>query len=192
MLVGPDMSAVGSVSGGCLEAAVHEVAQQVVADGQSMLVGYGISDEDGFAGGLTCGAILDVFVEKVSQKTFPQLGAVAEDIEAGRLVAVATVVEHPDPAWLGRRRVLRAEGEAVPLEGNLESKRAQGAIADDAPGLLASGRSELLSYGPDGQRRGESMRVFCAAYASRPRMLVFGAIDFAAALARLGRSSAIT
>ena len=186
MLVGPDKSAVGSVSGGCVEGAVYELAQQVVADGRPVLQRYGVSDDDAFAVGLTCGGILDVFVEKVSQQTFPELGALAEDIEAGRPVAVATVVEHPDPAWLGRRLVVRPEGDGIPLEGNLESERAQAAITDDARGLLASGRSELLTYGPDGQRRGEGMRVFCAAYAPKPRMLVFGAIDFAAAVARLG------
>jgi xanthine dehydrogenase accessory factor len=186
MLVGPDKSAVGSVSGGCVEGAVYELAQQVVGDGGPVLQRYGVSDEDAFAVGLTCGGILDVFVEKVSQETFPQLGDVANDIEAGRPVAVATVVEHPDPAWLGRRLVVRPEGDGIPLEGDLESERAQAGIADDARGLLASGRSELLTYGPDGQRRGEGMRVFCAAYAPKPRMLVFGAIDFAAAVARLG------
>lgn len=186
MLVGPDKSAVGSVSGGCVEGAVYELAERVVDDGQPVLARYGVSDEDAFAVGLTCGGILDVFVEKVSQETFPELGSVAEDIEAGRPVAVVTVVEHPDPRWLGRRLVVRPEGDGIPLEGNLESDRAQAAIADDARGLLASGRSELLTYGPDGQRRGEGMRVFCAAYAPKPRMLVFGAIDFAAAVARLG------
>jgi len=186
MLVGPDKSAVGSVSGGCVEGAVYELAEQVVADGQPVLARYGVSDEDAFAVGLTCGGILDVFVEKVSVETFPELGSVAADIEAGRPVAVVTVVEHPDPGWLGRRLVVRPEGDGIPLEGNLESDRAQAAIADDARGLLASGRSELLTYGPDGQRRGEGMRVFCAAYAPKPRMLVFGAIDFAAAVARLG------
>jgi xanthine dehydrogenase accessory factor len=186
MLVGPDKSAVGSVSGGCVEGAVYELAEQVVADGQPVLQRYGVSDEDAFAVGLTCGGILDVFVEKVSQETFPQLGAVAEDLEARRPVAVATVVEHPDPTWLGRRLVVRPEEHGIPLEGNLESERAQSAIADDVRGLLASGRSELLTYGPDGERRGEGMRVFCASYAPKPRMLVFGAIDFAAAVARLG------
>ena len=186
MLVGPDKSAVGSVSGGCVEGAVYELAQQVVIDGRPVLQRYGVSDEDAFAVGLSCGGILDVFVEKVSRQTFPQLGAVAEDLEAGRPVAVATVVEHPDPAWLGRRLVVRPEGDGIPLEGDLEAGRALAAIADDARGLLASARSELLTYGPDGQRRGEGMRVFCAAYAPRPRMLVFGAIDFAAAVARLG------
>jgi xanthine dehydrogenase accessory factor len=186
MLVGPDGSAVGSVSGGCVEGAVYELAQQVVADGHPVLERYGVSDDDAFAVGLTCGGILDVFVEHVSRETFPQLGAVAQDIESGRPVAVVTVVEHPDPSWLGRRLVVRPEGSGIPVEGNLESERAQAAIADDVRGLLASGRSELLTYGPDGQRRGEGMRVFCASYAPKPRMLVFGAIDFAAALARLG------
>lgn len=186
MLVGPDQSVVGSVSGGCVEGAVYELAQQVMADGHPVLRRYGVSDDDAFAVGLTCGGILDVFVEKVSKKTFPQLGAVADDIEAGRPVAVATVVEHPDPAWLGGRLIVRPDGDGIPVEGDLGSQRARAAIADDVRGLLANGRTELLTYGPDGQRRGEGMRVFCAAYAPKPRMLVFGAIDFAAAVARLG------
>ena len=70
--------------------------------------------------------------------------------------------------------------------GSLGSTRADAAVADDAAGLLAAGRSEVLTYGPDGQRRGAGMEVFVASFAPRPRMLVFGAIDFAAALARQG------
>jgi xanthine dehydrogenase accessory factor len=186
MLVGPDGSAVGSVSGGCVEGAVYEQAQSVVRDGVPVLRRYGVSDDDAFAVGLTCGGILDVFVEKVSQETFPQLGVVADDIEAGRAVAVVTVVEHPDPERLGLRMVVRPDDADVPVEGTLGAERADAAVADDVRGLLAAGRSELLTYGPEGQRRGEGMRVFCAAYAPKPRMLVFGAIDFAAAVARLG------
>ncbi|WP_264991848.1 XdhC family protein, partial [Mycobacterium montefiorense] len=56
----------------------------------------------------------------------------------------------------------------------------------DARGLLAVGRSEVLKYGPDGQRLGEGMEVFVSCYAPQPRMLVFGAIDFATALAEQG------
>ena len=74
MLVGPDGSAVGSVSGGCVEGAVYELAQDVVADGTPVLQRYGISDDDAFAVGLTCGGILDVYVEKVDRTTFPELG----------------------------------------------------------------------------------------------------------------------
>ena len=97
MLVGPDETAVGSVSGGCVEGAVYELAQSVVGSGTPVLERYGVSDDDAFAVGLTCGGILDVFVEKVSRETFPELGDVAADVQAGRPVALATVIEHPDP-----------------------------------------------------------------------------------------------
>ena len=185
MLVGPDESAVGSVSGGCVESAVYALAQEVVADGHPVLQRYGVSDNDAFAVGLTCGGILDVFVEKVSQQTFPELADIAADIQAGRPVAVATVVEHPDLNRLGMRMIVRP-AEDSPIIGSVGSARADAAVADDVRGLLAAGKTELLTYGPDGQRRGEGMRVFAASYAPPPRMLVFGAIDFAAAVARLG------
>src|SRR6476619_8216928 len=73
MLVGPDGTAVGSVSGGCVEGAVYELGQSVVASGEPVLERYGVSDDDAFAVGLTCGGILDVYVEKVNQDTFPEL-----------------------------------------------------------------------------------------------------------------------
>ena len=188
MLVGPGGEAVGSVSGGCVEGAVYELSQSVVASGTPVLQRYGVSDEDAFAVGLTCGGILDVFVESVSQRTFPELGAVAADIEGGRPVAVATVVDHPDPQWIGRRLVVHPEGADPEHQqgGSIGSPRADAAVTDDVRGLLAAGRTETLTYGPDGERRGEGMRVFVAAYAPRPRMIVFGAIDFAAAVAQVG------
>jgi xanthine dehydrogenase accessory factor len=184
MLVGPDETAVGSVSGGCVEGAVYELSREVVESGVPILQRYGISDDDAFAVGLTCGGILDVYVEKVSRETFPELEDLAADLEAGRPVAVATVIEHPDPEWLGRRVIVHPEDDH--LTGSLGSPRADDAIRDDALGLLASGTNATLSYGPDGERRGEGMRVFVWAFAPKPRMLVFGAIDFAAAVARVG------
>ena len=111
MLVGPDKSAVGSVSGGCVEGAVYELAESVVASGAPVLQRYGVSDDDAFAVGLTCGGILDVYVEEVSRRTFPELGEIAADLRAGRPVAVATVIEHPDPARLGTRMIVRPDAD---------------------------------------------------------------------------------
>ena len=182
MLVGPDDTAVGSVSGGCVEGAVYEVSREVAATGVPELNRYGVSDDDAFAVGLTCGGILDVFVEKVSKETFPELGEVAEDVRSGNPVALATVIEHPDPEILGRRVIVRPEG----VKGSLGSTRMDDAVHDDALGLLAQGTNQTISYGIDGERRGEGMRVFVWSFAPKPRMLVFGAIDFAAAVARVG------
>jgi len=202
MLVGEDGTAVGSVSGGCVEGAVYDLAQSVIESGQPVLQRYGVSDDDAFAVGLTCGGILDVYVEKVNQETFPELSEVAADIEAGRPVALATVIEHPDPSWLGRRLVVRPNlgilrDETVVEDSvrttqmsrtipTLGSARADAAVRDDAMGLLAAGHNATLTYGPDGERRGEGMRVFVWAFAPKPRLLVFGAIDFAAAVAKVG------
>ncbi|HEX5089546.1 MAG TPA: XdhC/CoxI family protein [Nocardioides sp.] len=183
MLVGEDGTAVGSVSGGCVEGAVYDLAQSVMESGEPVLQRYGVSDDDAFAVGLTCGGILDVYVEKVNQESFPELGDIAADIEAGRPVALATVIEHPDPSWLGRRLVVRPGEDPV---GSLGSPRADDAVRDDAMGLLAAGHNATLTYGRDGERRGEGMRVFVWAFAPKPRLLVFGAIDFAAAVARVG------
>jgi xanthine dehydrogenase accessory factor len=182
MVVAPDGSVTGSVSGGCVEGAVYELAAEVAKTGAPRLERYGVSDDDAFAVGLTCGGIIDVFVESVSRSTFPELGAVADDIGEHHPVAVATVIAHPDATWVGRRVVVRPDAVA----GSLGSPRADDAVADDARGLLAVGRSDVLKYGPDGQRLGDGMEVFVACYAPRPRMLVFGAIDFAAALAQQG------
>ena len=182
MLVGPDQSAVGSVSGGCVEGAVYELAQGVVTSGAPVLERYGVSDDDALAVGLTCGGILDVWVEQVSRETFPELGEIAADLRAGRPVALATVIEHPDPTKLGQRMIVRPDTAST----GLWSERATDAVRDDALGLLASGSNATLTYGPDGERRGEGMRVFVWGFAPKPRLLVFGAIDFAAAVARVG------
>ena len=181
MLVGPDGTAVGSVSGGCVEGAVYELAQEVMASGEPVLQRYGVSDDDAFAVGLTCGGIIDVFVETISPATFPDFDEVAADIRDGRPVAVATLVDAED-GMRGRRLVVRPDA----VSGSLGSARMDDAVRDDARGLLEQGRSAVVRYGRDGERRRDDIGVFVASHAPRPRMIVFGAIDFAAAVARVG------
>ena len=64
MLVGPDESAVGSVSGGCVEGAVVEVAEQVLQGAEPQLLHFGIADEEAWDVGLPCGGEIDVWVER--------------------------------------------------------------------------------------------------------------------------------
>ncbi|OLT01632.1 XshC-Cox1 family protein [Pseudonocardia sp. CNS-004] len=181
MLVGPGGEAVGSVSGGCVEGAVYELGQQVLGDGRPVLQRYGVSDDDAFAVGLTCGGIIDIFVEPVDQETYRQLGTVADAIRSGSPVAVATVVAGPAER-LGKRLVIWPDRS----EGGTGSERLDDAVRDDARGLLDVGRNAMLHYGVDGQRRGEGLDVFVESFAPPPRMIVFGAIDFAAAVAKIG------
>jgi len=189
MLVGPDGTAVGSVSGGCVEGAVYEAATSVIASGRPTLQRYGVSDGDALAVGLTCGGIIDVFVERVDRHSFPWLGEVAASIRSGKPVAVVTCVADASAAEeadagsrVGGRLVVWPDRTA----GSLGSARLDAAATDDVRGMLAAGRTGTLHYGHDGQRRGEELTLFVASYAPPPRMIVCGAIDFAAAVATIG------
>ncbi|MFC4946507.1 XdhC family protein [Pseudonocardia sp. GCM10023141] len=181
MLIGPGGEAVGSVSGGCVEGAVYALGEQVLGDGRPRLQRYGVSDDDAFAVGLTCGGIIDIFVEKVNPETYEHLGSVAESIRSASPVAVATVVSGPG-GRIGKRLVVWPDRTA----GGTGSLRLDNAIRDDARGMLDLGRNASLHYGLDGQRRGEGLDVFVESFAPPPRMIVFGAIDFAAAVAKIG------
>ena len=208
MAVSAAGEAVGSVSGGCVEGAVYELAQEVCATGQPVLQTYGVSDDDAFAVGLTCGGILHVFVEPVSTESFAELGEVAAAIRAGEPVAVATVIE--GPGQVGARRVIWADddgqqpapaGTGTGGNGNgVRPARHRGtigtlgagdrldqAVDDDARGMLAQGLTGVRHYGEHGERRLDDLAVFVHSFAPPPRMLVFGAIDFAAAVARAGK-----
>lgn len=182
MAVGSGGEAVGSVSGGCVEGTVYQLGQEVIEDGFPVLERFGYSDDDAFAVGLTCGGIIDVFVERVNREIFPEIDRVISDINNGVPVATATLVEHPQPERIGQRLVVWPEQTS----GTLGSHQLDHAVVDDAVGLLAAGESKVLMYGPDGERMETGAKIFVASYQPKPRMIIFGAIDFAAAVARAG------
>jgi xanthine dehydrogenase accessory factor len=178
MLVGPEGTAVGSVSGGCVEGAVYEIAHDV---DKPVLVRYGVSDDDAFAVGLTCGGTIELFIERVSPQSYPELADVGDSIERGESVAVATIIDGREDQ-VGRRLLIWRDRRA----GDLGSPRLNDAATDDVRGMIATGTTGEIKYGLDGERMGEGLRLFVLTFAPRPRLLVFGAIDFAAAVARIG------
>jgi xanthine dehydrogenase accessory factor len=91
------------------------------------------------------------------------------------------VVKGPDDR-LGRRLVLWPDRSS----GTLGLQRLDDAVAADARGMLVAGRTGLLHVGHDGERRGDDLTLFVNSFAPPARMVVFGAIDFAAAVARVG------
>jgi len=188
MAVGPDGDAVGSVSGGCVEGAVYELATEVVRTHRPVRQTYGYSDSDAFAVGLTCGGTVTVFVQAVDAGAVPQLGAVLASVQAREPVALATVVDGDGTPgarlaiWPGAG----PDGAAVRTGGTLGTEGLDAAVTDDALGMLRQGATGERHYGPRGERRRDEVTVFVESYAPPPRMLVFGAIDFAAALARAG------
>lgn len=177
MLVGPDGAVLGSVSGGCVEAAVHAEAEQVRETGLPRVLHHGAGLEAATGVGLTCGGTIDVFVERLDQATFPRLDDMVAAVHAGQPVAVLTCVAGPRHR-LGRRMLLGPWGE----HGSLGDARLDAAALRDARAALAAARTEVRRHTVDG----DDLAVLVTAYPPPPRMILFGATDHVAALAAVG------
>ncbi|MCH5676624.1 XdhC family protein [Streptomyces gilvus] len=172
----------GSLSGGCVEGAVYDLALDVLETGVPERVSFGYSDTDAFAVGLSCGGVIDVLVRHVADEASRSvLGHVLDALEAGRPVALATVVEGP-PGSMG------TAGALTPTTA-VGGTWARPEAARDSRALIARGSYGTNRYALDGSCdpvAGEAVEIFTAVYAAPPRMLVYGAIDFAAAVTRVG------
>ncbi|MEU3100522.1 XdhC/CoxI family protein [Streptomyces griseoflavus] len=186
LAVDTDGTAVGSVSGGCVEGAVYELCEQALRDGDVVLQRFGYSDEDAFAVGLTCGGAIDVLVTPVraADPARPVLAAALTAAARGEAVAVARIVG--GPAELTRRALtLRPDGS---YEGGFGDRpELDRTVAAEAGALLDAGRTGTLEIGERDARRGAPLTVLVESSVPPPRMIVFGAIDFAAALVRVGK-----
>ncbi|MFG2877172.1 XdhC family protein [Streptomyces sp. NPDC048337] len=178
-------TALGSLSGGCVESAVHELCLDAIASGKGGVHRFGYSDEDAFAVGLTCGGVLDVLVTPVRRHdpVRPVIGSVLDAAAGGRRVALARVVSGPEPQ-LGRALAVHADGAH---EGGLGGGAAlDRAAAAQARALLLAGRTGTAELGTAGGLCGEPLTLLVESAAEPPRLIVYGAIDFAAALTRIG------
>ncbi|MGW2599436.1 XdhC family protein [Streptomyces klenkii] len=193
LAVDAEGTAVGSVSGGCVEGAVYELCRAALESGESVRERFGYADEDAFAVGLTCGGALDVLVVPVPPDGHGRavLAEALAAATAGEPVALARVADGPD-GWLGRALLVRADGTHAGtlagtegLPGSLDRT-----VAAEAAALLAAGRTGTVVAGTDdanGSRCGDPVTVLVESCLPPPRMIVFGAVDFAAALVRAGK-----
>ncbi|WP_367130758.1 MULTISPECIES: XdhC family protein [Streptomyces] len=211
LAVDAEGTAVGSVSGGCVEGAVYELCRAALESGESVRERFGYADEDAFAVGLTCGGTLDVLVVPVPPDGYGRavLAEALAAATAGEPVALARVADGP-AGWLGRALLVRADGTyAGTLAGTEPESRSASmdrsasldrtvldrtvldrTVAAEAAALLAAGRTGTVVVGTDdvnGSRCGDPVTVLVESCLPPPRMIVFGAVDFAAALVRAGK-----
>ena len=103
-------------------------------------------------------------------------------------VALATLVEGVGVGGSGGHLLVRrTTGDGVEVVGSLGDPDLDRVVARDALGELSAGRSGVRHYGERGEARGESVSVFVESFAAPPRMRVFGAVDFTAALVRVAK-----
>lgn len=170
----------GSVTGGCVEGALVEVAQEVLDGGPPRVVQYGISDALAADVGLMCGGTVRLFVAELTDQAAEPLQAVVDALEAHAPVALATVLD----GELSGRKVAVADERLV---GQLGLEQLDQSVKRDALGCLDQGLTTIRSYSATGEVMGSDIRVYIQGFASPPQMVIFGAIDFSVAVATLAR-----
>jgi xanthine dehydrogenase accessory factor len=196
LAVSADGTAIGSVSGGCVEGAVYDLCLQALQDRRTRVERFGYSDEDAFAVGLTCGGVIDIMVAPYDADGAARTAALSAAAH-GEPVALARVVQGPADL-LGRAVLVRPDGtHEGGLGGHPDLDRT--AIAQ-ARALLEAGHTGTVEVSASGARWGSprtesgggshcpgGLTLLVESAVPPPRMIVFGAIDFAAALVRAGK-----
>jgi xanthine dehydrogenase accessory factor len=152
----------GSVTGGCVEPAVIREATEVLNGSRGRICRYGLSDDEGFDTGLTCGGSIAVAVYALDPALVPQIAeTVANDTSVAMTVRL-------DEERFGEQTLVRGD---LPPETELDRA---------ALTLLELGESGIVELP-------ESDLVFVESYAPRPDMYVFGASDHVTALVTMGK-----
>lgn len=186
LAVDADGEVIGSVSGGCVEGAVYELCADALRDGTVRRERFGYSDDDAFAVGLTCGGAVEVHVVPVRSDapSRPTLAAALAVAARGEAVALARILagpgELPDSGGL---LLVRPDGSS---EGALGSADDAG-LAAQARALLDLGRTGECAVPESSARCGGDVTLFVESNVPPARMIVFGAVDFAGALVRVGK-----
>ena len=107
----------------------------------------------------------------------------AAAIRAEDPVALATLVEGPEEL-VGGKLIVRPGSSALGTLGDPDLDRV---VTRDALGELAAGLTVTRHYGRHGEARQREVSIFIESFAPPPRMIIFGAVDFTAALAKVAK-----
>ncbi|MGA2453335.1 MAG: XdhC family protein [Solirubrobacteraceae bacterium] len=163
---------VGAVSGGCVEGAVVEIAEEIIAGAEPRLAHYGIADEEAWDVGLPCGGEISIWVERYTTDSLQR--SFTERARAGGRAAIVTALEGaPEP---GAKLLVDVDQGPLGTLGDPELDAAALALAEAA---LWSEQRGLHEH--------DGALLFVDVAAPPARLVIIGAVDFAAQLAALAK-----
>ena len=162
----------GSVSGGCIEGAVVEAGNEVLATGIPQLLHFGVADETAWEVGLACGGTIDVFVERLDRDAYTLLRDIALQDQAGSCV---TVLRGPENA-VGRKWIQMRNGRSL----------------NQLPQSLNLSISNLLreNFPATTQRLqlADDLELFVEQFRPAPTLIMVGGVHIAVALTSMAKT----
>ncbi|MBM3130415.1 MAG: XdhC family protein [Chloroflexi bacterium] len=168
----------GSVSGGCVEGAVIEEAQRVIKTGKPKLLKYGIANETAWEVGLSCGGMIEVWLEVQGSKfkvgAEDWLDTITRAIESDELCATATIV---NGANVGAKMIVYADDRA---SGDLGDAALNTDVARDAQNAMQRESPENRVYG--------DAEIFIDVFAPKPNLVIIGGVHTAIPLTQFAQA----
>jgi len=182
MAVNEKGKVIGSISGGCVEAAVVEESLEVITERKPRLVTYGIADELGFEVGLTCGGTIQVFVQPLSlPDNFPSLplSRIFQVLREPSIV-LGTIIQGQQ---MGQQFLVNSDQQ----EGIFGSDAFKEKVIQDAQAILGQEKTAICHYRLSENQSSSQVTVFFQSFAPELRMIIFGAVDFCRTLCQLAK-----
>lgn len=167
----------GSVSGGCVEGEVADVAREVLLDGRSRCLDMGITDDLAWATGLTCGGAIEIWVDRVAGVTVSRMLDAFETDEP----TVSLIALREGSAGEAHRALVGAQSqwfcEGWPI--------ARATVTNTVGPLLDAGSRANPVISDETDDEGGALRLFADPWPGRPTVTIFGAVHIAQALVDL-------
>lgn len=180
MLFGPDGSAFGGITAGCLEGPLADVASEVRRTTEPEIVTFDLtSDDDGWGLGLGCEGVVDILVEPITGSW----RAPVQAYHRGESIALVTAIDDTASVPVGARTSLTAAGEPIETDDPSLPPPVLEAVAERAAELAVAGRSETVTV----TTADESVDLFVDGIEPIDRLLIFGGQPDSRPVARLAR-----
>jgi len=169
MCIGPQQEMLGSVSGGCVEGAILQAATVMQAGGGAQLLTFGVSDNDAWSVGLTCGGTIGIFLEKSFAGSEPALWHEWRNcLSDNRGCLLLTPIDAAEPAHL-----------LVQPDGAMTGQPALPGLSEHAVRAYRERRSQVVEVA--------GKRWFIRVFPPKLQLFIVGAAHAAAELVHLAR-----
>lgn len=176
-------SITGSVSGGCIEGAVFEACQAVIAIGHARLLHFGVADETAWDVGLACGGAITVFVQRfdLHDELLIRTVTATEPVAAVTLIALPSSTHN---LMIGTRMLVWADGRSA---GSLGSTHLDTALTPLVRASLLIGETRVVEV-PVFAGSESAATLFIESFVPPPTLFIVGAVHIAVALVTLAKT----
>ncbi|PKN97376.1 MAG: hypothetical protein CVU42_16360 [Chloroflexi bacterium HGW-Chloroflexi-4] len=177
MAVTTDQQITGSVTGGCIEGAVYEEAQEVLTNGTPKTVRFGVaSDQTPWEIGLSCGSSLDVYIESLKSASWQShYSSIQQNLDENQLFAVVTLLNGEDT---GAKLLVWPDGRT---QGSFGSPDLEGAA-------LNAAMQQLMTRDPKAVKLSDDVEAFIDVFLPPSRLIIVGAVHIAIPMVGLAKA----